>query len=453
MIHVECLCGTTFEVADSYAGKRLRCPTCREYLTAGADSAVRDRPPRPPLYVDELPSKPPLERRPIGERADDRRDRDRDRGSGCVLAVLCVLLLLVAVGAVAMWWWYLTGEEPEGTHAKATNTQTNLNGGPGPGPQGKPPLYTVAFAVPSLIGDVRDVKVTMEAKGTSVMTPQNGPAVKNAGGTGPIVFQGRVKTVAVDPVGRATAQEFTVVSLTQRGQAVESPGAVYIAELGKGPPSFRRKGGRPGEGLPPWLPRILMEAGADGGMAEDLTFGTPDPKAVGDSWLVNKEMAAQSLQRIGMPTAPEGISGGGKLVNAVNQGGTLFLDVESAVTLKVTGSFKGPQGDVGREGTLRLSVQIRVPADYATGPVKKTSKLEAKMTFKALAGPRAGEVEEKHDEETLTTETTYYRAGVRDAPPLALPGSQPPSKTAATITDNVTAVRDPGTGVVRVKLA
>jgi hypothetical protein len=424
MIRVECPCGTTFEVADSYAGKRLRCPTCREYTSAGGKAAddAFVAPQRPAVRVHELPSKPPLERRPIGDYAEDRRD---SRG-GCVLATLCVVLVLVAVGAVAMWWWYLTGEDEAAAQAEATATSKGPgpNGDPHKDPQGKPPLYTVAFAVPSQVGDVRDVKVTLEGKGELVTTPPNGNAVVTKGGTGLIVFQGRVKTVAVDPAGYIAGVEITVVSLTERGNAVEQPGTVLQGEVVKGPWQFRYKTAHAGKQPPPGLVRLLTEASVDLGTVEDAAFGTRELKAVGDTWPINKAAAAQNLLSIGLPTPPEAITGEGKLAAAVNQAGTLYLDIEASMTMPISGAPKGAEGKVSREGTIRISVQARVPADHATGPVKRTTHVEAKVTFKELAGPRAGETQQKTDEETLTTETTYYRPGVTEPPALELKGGK-----------------------------
>jgi hypothetical protein len=122
----------------------------------------------------------------------------------------------------------------------------------------------------------------------------------------------------------------------------------------------------------------------DDGPEEEAFFGTTGKKVVGDTWPVNKATMARSFNKgaNGLLTLKEeNVSGMVKFSNVGKEGGVTYLDFDADITL----NFNMPPQDVGNgaimsaTGSATLRASCRMPADYSTGAVRTSYKMDMKM--------------------------------------------------------------------------
>lgn len=83
-IVIQCSCGKQLRVGDDLAGKKVRCPACKEVLTAESAPAVEEEPPVLEMEEEEQPRQ-----RLQAERPSGKSSRRGARGAAKLPGGLC----------------------------------------------------------------------------------------------------------------------------------------------------------------------------------------------------------------------------------------------------------------------------------------------------------------------------------------------------------------------------
>jgi hypothetical protein len=283
-----------------------------------------------------------------------------------------LLLRLVLGGAAIACTLLLVG----GVDAKKTGAAAEMNAFLAGGKD----VGVPKFWLPKKVGDVREVTFTnnMYDKfdnniGGTKSAPSN---------TTLQVFQGKIKTLAVDDDGRETLAEISVDSCkdTFNGNTVTllAAGTVMLAKAKANKIEVSYKDGdlyndTIGE---PFL-RMAVNMPVREQLPDDImrVFGTKNAKKVGDTWSGDKELLVSWINKTRTDKLPpEAITGSAKVVALVKDGGVSYVDLE--VTIATT--FKDFNETVYNKkpaklkvnGEIKTTYTFRFPADFSTGPVK-----------------------------------------------------------------------------------
>ncbi len=179
-----------------------------------------------------------------------------------------------------------------------------------------------------------------------------------------------VGDVVIDEVaedGRAAAATLTVTSFVNpKDQSVVlPPGSVVKAKRVDGMLMPELVGGKLTDDQIMLL-HLAFPFERPGTRLGDELFGTPEPRAVGESWPFNRGYVAQDLQEDGIAAAETGIDGMVKLQEIAPCGKTecLRLAIDMTATSASMAAVEGAS-DVG-SGELRSSIILEVPMDETT---------------------------------------------------------------------------------------
>jgi len=179
-----------------------------------------------------------------------------------------------------------------------------------------------------------------------------------------------VGDVTIDEVaadGRAAVATLNVTSFVNPDNqtAILPPGSVVHAKRVDGVLMPELEGGKLTDDQVTLL-HLAFPFERPGSRLGDELFGTPDPKAVGESWPFNRGYVAQDLQEEGIAAAETSIDGMVKLSEVVPCGKTqcLRLNIDMEATSASMATVEGAS-DVG-QGALRSTIILEVPVDETT---------------------------------------------------------------------------------------
>jgi hypothetical protein len=465
MLRVSCSCGKVLKLNDELAGKKIRCPQCATVLAVKAptsaavlakpakraaanddDEAVASGPAPVRRKVapppDDGPSTPlPKKKKAIAvddddesprpkkkyRAEDDEYDEDDDRprkkkkkaekGSPVLLIALvgggALLLLLLIGGGVGAYFLFFKSSST-GTVNKDGSTTV------------KSEAVAIKFHVPNYTGSVREVTSVMETTNDNETVVQGQPKINNKG-SGKIEFTAKMKVLGVDKNGHEAKVENTINKIsiinsmpgTKPGEL--KPGTVIIRQLTTA--GFHELVNKDGKPLP-FEQQIIAQEVLKGSFAmpQDLTaddlVGTTAKQTAGNTWSVNadawmKVFNGGANNKGGIKK--DDISGTVKFVKAVEVSGKRYLDFEATVNIKidVNDPFMGKV-----KGSVNFFWECRYPADFSTGPVKQTTRVEFDQTMENKIGVKEGTAV-NHIKGTLTEtmETRYITAGDPKAAP------------------------------------
>jgi hypothetical protein len=392
-MRVECECGKALKVNDKLLGKRVRCPACGSTLLVEAepDAIAVGRPKPAATVADSTP--PPRQRRPLDDeepaprrraRAEDfdddddrpRRKKKKQQSSGAPLllilgGVAAVFLLLVLVGGGV------------GAYLLFFRKGSDTAGAPTTGPGSKSEPVAIKFRVAPKVGDMYEFNITADSTAKNM-------AGKGDSQTFKVTAQGTAKALAVDQAGRETRTELTIKKLTSDKGFGDvrplAPNTVVLREVrAQGFATYSIKGGG---ALAADAQLALMEVFGKGLKEEDLdddeVFGTTEKKAVGDSWPVKKGPLVRSINEGAkgiMQVREDSVTGTVKFSGVTQEGGTSYLNFDVAITINQMGTpvNAGPGMQQTVNVTLTMDVSYRLPADYSTGAVRQTQKLDMRL--------------------------------------------------------------------------
>src|SRR5262249_39013773 len=111
---------------------------------------------------------------------------------------------------------------------------------------------------------------------------------------------------------------------------------------------------------------------------DDDFLGTSEKKVVGDTWGINTARIRDKLRMERHPLQDKDhVEGTGKLAGVTKVGAVTCLDLEAIVHAKrdLAGTKPGVRGAV----TFDFVITSRVPADYSTGPLRRTLKAKVRI--------------------------------------------------------------------------
>jgi hypothetical protein len=434
-MRIACDCGKVLRVEEKLLGKRIKCPGCgavqivtaesspiaagaprqraREEDDAPAPPPTKRRPsaaemqdtppprkrrPVPDEGEDEEEAQPPRKRRPVVEDEDEEEtprpgkrrpveDEEEDRprkkrkkqAAGVPLWVFlagggAALLLLLTAGGVGAYFLFFR---------KSTDTPTAS----GPNATQNKEAFTIKFAVLPKVGDVIEFNGSSDK---SEKTVWQGLAGKDEDKSLKVKVQGKSKVVNIDTKGRESRTELTFTSFTANkgtgDKQILPANIVVVRELQPGGLlNYQRKdgGALPGEAREV-LGDVLGKTTDDDDNDADALFSTTGKKVMGDSWPVNKAVLAKSFNKGAgglLTVKEENVSGTVKLANVTKEAGVTYLDFDIDISI----NFNIPAKDIGNgftmtaTGSAIMTGSYRLPADYSTGPVRMTHKMDMKM--------------------------------------------------------------------------
>jgi hypothetical protein len=238
-------------------------------------------------------------------------------------------------------------------------------------PPPEPPAaekYSVKIHRPLTKGQV--LAVDVEAHQTSGAAVKDGEEKQVVAVVEQIDFHlvGEVSIDEVSPDGRAAAATLKVTSFVHSGTKEE------ILPAGSVVNAKRAEGGvlepvLEGGTLTDDQKRLLQVAfplERPGTRLGDELFGTPEPRAVGESWPFNRAYVVEDLREDGYGASENNVDGTVKLTEVVPCGKTqclrLAIDVKAANTMLLTAK---DASDVG-SGELVSTILLEVPVDETT---------------------------------------------------------------------------------------
>jgi hypothetical protein len=169
----------------------------------------------------------------------------------------------------------------------------------------------------------------------------------------------------VAPDGRAGMATFKVTKFVNPETQAEilPAGSVVKAKRVDGMLTAEIEGGKALTGDQLLLVDLAFPFERPGTRLGDELFGTPEPRAVGESWPFNRGYVAQDLQEDGIAAAETGIDGMVKLSEVVPCGKTqcLRLNIDMEATSASMAAVEGAS-DVG-QGGLRSTIILELPVD------------------------------------------------------------------------------------------
>jgi hypothetical protein len=236
-----------------------------------------------------------------------------------------------------------------------------------PPPEPAPETYKVKIHRPFTAGQV--ITVDVEAHQTVKGAVVDGEQKQAVGAAEAIDLHlvGDVKIDEVSPDGRAAVATLTVTTFVNpSNQDVILPaGAVVHATRVDGVLQPTLEGGT----LTADQSKLLLLAfpmERPGSRLGDELFGTPDPKAVGDTWPFNRAYVVDDLREDGWATSESGLDGTVKLNQVAPCGKTQCLELQIEMKAANT-SMVAVEGasDVG-VGELHSTITLQVPVDETT---------------------------------------------------------------------------------------
>ncbi|HYV39736.1 MAG TPA: hypothetical protein VE988_28870 [Gemmataceae bacterium] len=399
VIRLTCKCGKSLGVGPVFAGKQVRCPACQTMLNV------------PPTSTPPVPAPPPAIQasapatlvqiaiaKPVA--AAPGKPKKSPLLLYAILAGGGVAALLF-VGVVAWAAWFFLGGDSNTTVAISANKDTSTNASPPtnkepeikPPPKQEKPPETIAIKmfVPFKKGDRREVKIVTESKeDMKIEDPEKlPPDLQGAATKGPTrtttTLHGIIRTLEVNDQGGETKIELTIrhFETQKEGDFQVSPdnppnpiGQVLIGTLD----GNRIKWSNPKGGPLPVTGKILdFVLGGSMDIPDTQTdpiLGTPEKQPVGGVWKINADLLRKHFQHMkgGFPSPEKDkeiefeTNGDGKLSSITTEDGKDYLDVDIAINI----AFKEGAMAV----TARDTVNMRLPRDAATGPVKRIENLE-----------------------------------------------------------------------------
>lgn len=400
MIVLECKCGKKLKVADTMAGKKVKCPECAAVLAvpAEADDDVVEAKASPTKQV--VTSAKKQSSPAIDVDADEDRPRKKPgkkaakSGSGMLLWLLLggaavAFFGLIAVGG-GVWFFFFRGKPLTG-----------------PGSVSEP--VAIKLWVPYQKNARRQLKGSFNSETTTAMEGQGAP--KGPKGDGNFKESGTfdviIQTLEVNDQGEETKIEMTVQEFTTKMDGAGIPnevslprGTVYLGEKRKTRWTWTsRNGGVPG-GIPEQFRRIVGGPAIPDEAVVEKIFGTDKKVTVGETWPVNKAEFVKHAETTGPNNADLEVDGTCKFAGVANEGGKAFLDVHYDITIK--------QSKKKNELSGSGHAEIRLPADGATGKVREVSK----FTFTIVIGNEGGQQPGKlTGSENVTLDITYLPPG------------------------------------------
>jgi hypothetical protein len=368
-MRLKCDCGQDLEADNSLIGKRVKCPGC------GKAVLVRGR----PVEADNGTPEPRARKKSglaiwllLG-------------GSALLLSCMC----LVGGGVGAYFLFFRKTSEP----------------------------YEVKFQVPFKEADVYEIDATAESSGKVVQTgaaPQTKELAKK------VSLRAKVKVLAVDSKGRETRSEVTISSLTLKDGNLDSsplpPNAVVLREVQpNGSVSYRQQNGA---ALPPQALDALQDSLGKNSRREDdpdESYGTSEKKRIGDSWPINKSFVVKGFKEnlLGKPIDESKVSGTTTLANSVQEGGVTYLELRIDINIDLQDQMQKNGANAKSTGHVKYHVTYRVPADYSTGPVSVSARVEFKGDAD-LVGPK-GAMQISADTAQIKNTSIKYLLGAAKA--------------------------------------
>jgi hypothetical protein len=247
--------------------------------------------------------------------------------------------------------------------------------------------YEVRMFRPERVGQRTHVKCFgMQEQSTSMEIAQGSQPMQ--AGLLSVDFDAEAEVKRVDRRGRASEVVYTVRRCTVTRDGMSSDpfrsGAKITARADRtGRKTEFRVDGQPLDSS--LVTPMTMVAGLDHEeLTEDEVLGTDRPRAVGESWAIDRKLMAQVLKNeANTDVVPEHISGVTTLADTVEHAGQDCLVLQTNVVTEntVPGLDDLPAGFDLTDGDMTLTFQYVVPKDHRLPAVSNVSRMEARFVL------------------------------------------------------------------------
>ncbi len=254
--------------------------------------------------------------------------------------------------------------------------------------------YEIKFSRPSARGD----KLRLVAKGSSTthnrIRLQEQTLHEEQAGVR-VELEALLEVLAVDAAGRVIKHSLTVERMIYGRSGEEdrslSAGQVILAESEGNETRFFLADGE--------LPELAREAlsivaNTDSSQIpdDDQTFGTAEPRTVGESWPIDRETTAQALATVGMPVPPESIAGEVRLLELESFEGAECLRIEASMSFRDFALEGLESGMQLQNASAEASFSRLLPTDTNSKLEYDLESFQLNASFQATEGQMAGAV-------------------------------------------------------------
>ena len=248
--------------------------------------------------------------------------------------------------------------------------------------------YPIRLSSPDHIGKKSHVSVIGSFNQEAAST-QNGSVLKSVSTNRLVIFEGREEVLSLDADGVALRESFTVEKFTNLENGVTgillNPGSVILTDGSQEKAKqIVLKNGVMSEAARTAFSWILAPHSPDR-HSDDEIFGTKEPKAIGDSWPINKLAAISDLR--GTLIIPiERMTGAVSLVSKGSISGDECLNLLAEVKADGVAIKNAPEGFVPDRGKMDITLRTCIPISPAANSRKDGAVMNSQIRLKGMPG-------------------------------------------------------------------
>jgi hypothetical protein len=199
-----------------------------------------------------------------------------------------------------------------------------------------------------------------------------------------VEFEAMAEVLDVDTSGEPVRLALTVSKFTKAENGATSEllksGSVVLVDGGAQAPASLKGGQISDEARSAF--NVIYSPHKPGAATDDDVFGTNEPKAFGESWPINAELASEDLKKSGIQISPEHLKGKTELVSKDRVGEADCLKVRAELMASGVAMKDLPAGATLDEGTMQATFDGCVPIAGTSARKGMEMTLKARFTTK-----------------------------------------------------------------------
>jgi hypothetical protein len=249
--------------------------------------------------------------------------------------------------------------------------------------------YAIRLSPPDHVGD----RYRLAASGTRLQRAsisKDGQVLQDATTEYRVDLNALVEVLEVDRKGEAIRKTITIDKMTKSEKGVETevlkPGTVVYTDGARPKDKQVSLMSGPLEGAVREALDLVVTNHRPNSPTDDELFGTVDQQGIGESWSINRQLAAEDLVNNGMLVSAESLSGKVSLTGKETLAGVDCLSIAATLTANELRPPSLPPGTTIEQGVVRFSFAGCYPLAEAALPNRQSVDMAIQIRAKGTAG-------------------------------------------------------------------